>query len=284
MAARSCARYAAAMRMRFLVLAAIGLGSTCVLAGVLLQPSRPAGPPPLAFPALAARFGSADRIELVHAGQVLWLERRGQVWGLAQQGGYPVRPGLAEKLTDALTAARLVQPATGTPEALGLGDPFKPEESGGVYVRVLGTTGATLAALVTQSHPSAVMRRPGDPQAWQVSNTIDVPARPEDWSQHALPPLDPAQIRAVPDDGGLGTEAVAKALAGLPVTEIRPAPQAHPVPFRTVQLTLAGGSAVLTVGREHGQPWLQVSGTSGWASRLAPYAFALPEDSPLAAS
>ncbi len=269
--------------MRFLLAAAIGFGVTCVLAGVLLTPpGERSGPPPLAFPALATRLTSADRIEIVHAGHVLWLERRGQVWGMARQGGYPVRPEMAEALMQALLTTRLVKPVPGTPEAAGLGNPFGTDADSGTFVRVLGTSGATLSAIVTGGPDGSLVRRPNDTQVWRANNAVTVSADPGMWTQQALPALGPGQIEAVADDGGLGSRTVRTSLEALSFVDVGPAPQHHPAPFRTVQLTLSNGSAVLTVGMEEGQPWLLVSGTSPWATRLAPYAFALPGDSPLA--
>ena len=129
---------------------------------------------------------------------------------------------------------------------------------------------------------SNVIRRPGDEHAWVANNAITAPADEADWSQHALPSLGPAEILAVLDSGGLGEEAARSAAAEIPFTDAAPAPQHHPVPARTVRLVLTNGTAVLTVGLDQGQPWLLVSGTSAWASRLAPYAFQLSERNPLA--
>ena len=283
MADRFGPRYAHAMRMRILLVAALGLVLISVLAGTLLNRApAPAEASPVAFPALASRIASADRIELVHAGHVLWLQRRGQVWGLARQSGYPVRAGMTEALFTALLTLRVLTPAPEAFEDLHLADPFAPGAGSGTFVRILGTTGAVLCTVIVGNPGSSVIRRPGDNHAWVANNAITAPADEADWSQHALPPLDPADIRAVLDDGGLGDDAARRAVAEIPFTDAAPAPQHHPAPSRIVQLVLASGTAVLTVGMEQGQPWLLVSGTSTGASRLAPYAFALPDRNPLA--
>ena len=269
------------MKMRFLLTAAGGLGICFVLAGALLE-RRPdqAGLPPLACPALAPRVAAADRIELTHAGQTLWLERRGMVWGLAREGGYPAQPGRADALIGGLLSLRMLGPAPGTLEAQGLADPFQPGPASGVFVRLYATSGAVLCTVITG--PNAAVRRPADATGSLANLQLPDPPDVGSWGQHALPPLGPASIQAVLSDGGLGGEAVRTLLAALPVTDIRPRPQVHPTPVRTVQLALTDGTAVLTVGAEAGQPWLWISGTSGWAAQLAPFAFALPPDSPLA--
>ena len=272
MADRPRARYAGPMQMRFLLLAALGLGASCVIGGVLLDRAPAAPAPKLACPVLAGRLASADRIELTHAGQVLWLERRGAVWGLARQGGYPVRPGRAEALTGALLSVKLLKPATGTLDARGLGDPSQPGPAGGTLVRVLGTSGAVLCALVAGPPGTELARRPGDAEGWITNAPIPASADLDGWSQHTLPPLEPA-----PDD------AVQTLLSTLRFTDVRPRPQIHAATMRTVPVALAGGDAVLSVGMQAGQAWLLVDGTTPWARRLAPYAFALPPDSALAA-
>lgn len=271
------------IRTRFLLVAAGGLASTFVLAGILLErpPGVPAAPK-LACPALAPRIASADRIELAHAGQVLWLERRGASWGVARQGGYPAQPGRVEALVDTLLTVRLSQPAPGSAEATGPAGAVTPGPATGTSVRILGTSGATLCALVTG--PGEAVRRYGDAAGSQPSSPVKLSAELGDWSQHTLPPLDPAAIRAVVDDAGLGAGPIEQGLSALPVSAISARPQVHLQPARTVRLALNDGTALLTVGIADGQSWLLVSGTSPWASQLAPYAFALPPDSPLLAS
>ncbi len=267
--------------MRLLLLAAGGLGVSFMLGGVLLSrtPSQ-AMTPGLACPALAPRVASADRIELSHAGQVLWLERRGTVWGLARQGGYPAQPGRADALMRALLNLRLLATAPGALASLGLADPAQAEPGGGTLVRVLGTSGATLCAIITGLGPA--VRRSADPAGWLVNTPVETSVDPEQWSQHALPPLDPALVRTVPQDGGLGSDQLKTLLAALPFDDVRARPLVRVAPLRTVALDLANGTAVLTVGTLAGQSWLVVSGTSPWASGLAAYAFALPANSPLA--
>lgn len=268
--------------MRFLWLSACGLASIFLLGGLLLE-RRPVPPAlaALACPALAARIDSADRIQLAHAGQVLWLERRGSAWGVARQGGYPVQPGRTEALIDVLEALRLERSAPGTLGSQGLEDPFRPGAASGTSVRVLSSAGATLCAVVTG--PMAV-RRFADARGWLPTTPLKLTAELDSWSQHTLPPLDPAMIRMVVDDGGLAADTLQHELAALPIADIRARPQVNPVPARQIRLVLANGTAVLMVGMLDGQAWLAVSGTSPWASQLAPYAFALPPDSPLAAS
>lgn len=277
MADSGAARYAGGMRMRSLLIAGLGLGVTVAASAVLLQrlPDAAAAPS-LACPALAPRIASADRIEVVHAGRVFWVERRGQLWGLARQGGYPALPGLVERLLDAAMAARLMQPAAGSTHA---GDPFAATNQTDTLVRILGTSGATLCALVVDAASTATIRRQGDTQAWSSDLRFEVPPGERGWSQTALPPLDMASMAS---SGDIPAAWAAVLAAGLPFADAGSAPQHHPAPLQAWRLASGAGTVTLTTGSEAGRVWLLVSGTSPWARRLAATAFAMPPDSPLA--
>ena len=245
-------------------------------------PSR-SGPPALRSPcpSLAANWLLADRIELSHAAAVLTLERRGQVWGLAREAGYPIRRDKADALTDALLALRLVRPAQGVPDAIGVGDPGT--EAGGTLVRIRAASGAVIGAVILPSvAPPAgqvsYVRRPREETAWVASNAVPDSTEPADWAERTLPPLH-AGAEAAADEAVLD-----QLRAGLPFTAVRAAPQIRAPVDRTVALAVPDGTVTLRVGALDGQAWLRVGGTAPWAARLAPYAFALPPASPLAAS
>jgi hypothetical protein len=272
------------MTRTFLLVAAGAAAAVAVGALVLPQtptPIAPAPPEP-ALPLLAANLREADRIELMHDGKVLWLERRGQIWGLANEGGYPVRPEAAAALIDSLTSLRLLRPAQGSLASLGLGDPAVPGHGGGTLVRVLSVSGATLASIIAgQPQPAEfTARRPQDGESWVTSGPIPASIDPAQWSDRSLPPLTGATIEP---GSGLDDAAVVAALAaGLPFTAVRPAPQLHPPATVTVRLALPAGSVVLTAGRIDNQAWVRVTGSAPWAARLLPWVFAVPTDSPLA--
>ena len=241
------------MKLALVITAACGVAA---MVGGLIAVLPLAGPPAtpgaaLALPGLAVKFGSADRIELVHAGQALWLERRGQVWGLAQEGGYPVRPDAAAALTGGLMTLRLLRKADGAPEALDAGDPAATGPHGGTLVRVLAVSGTVLGAIVLGSGPGDYARLPGDTQVWTTSTHLDASADPDEWSGRELPPIDPATAQ-VDDAAGLEPEIIKAVLPGIRFVRVQAAPQVHAAPLRTIRLTLPDGTANLAIGQQAG--------------------------------
>ncbi len=255
------------MRRRLLLASVIAVAAVAGLATALMRPvpALPAAPPP-ALPVLGAQIGSADRIELSHGDKLLWLERRGQVWGLSQEGGFPVRPAESAALVDGLIALRLDHSVSGDPAARGVADPDA-KSGAGTLVRVLATSGAVLGAVILGNAPGpAYFRQPGLPQIWLASQPLPAGTDPADWTDRHLP---------APELVGPDTAPMQLALAGLTITQIRSAPQVRLGQVRTVALPVADGTAVLTLGRANHQDWLQVSGSSAWARALSPYAFAV---------
>ncbi len=260
------------MRRYFLPLAFTATATIAVAVFAAPPAAPPPGPLP-AMPALAANWAHADRIELSHGGAVLELERRGQVWGLAREGGYPVRPEAAEALTAALLSLRLLRVADGPPDASGLGDPSA--ANGGTLVRVRTASGAVIGAVVVGTRAGVpYVRRPREEQAWVASTAVPDTIDAAGWADRTLPPTGPV-------DGDVDAASRQSLAAGLPFIAARPGPQVRLAVARTLPLTLPDGTATLSIGAVDGQDWLRVSGTSRWAARLAPYAFALPSRGPL---
>ena len=232
---------------------------------------RPPGPV-AAMPVLQAQIRTADRIELGHGKAVLWLERRGQVWGVSLEGGYPIRTEAAASLVDGLLGLTLDRPVSGAPASFGVADPDAPAGAG-TLVRVLAPSGALLGSLIIGPEGGpAYVRQHGMDQVWLANHHIPVSTDPADWTGTHLPPLDP---------GSMTPPALQRAIAGLTFTAIRPSPQLRLTVTRSVSLALADGTAVLTLGQDLGATWLEVAGSSAWARRLSPYAFAVPSNSSL---
>ncbi len=260
-------------RVLLLIAAAAALGAGAATYAVLPEP-QPVTSPGLALPSLAANYAAADRIEITHAGRDLWLERRGQVWGLAGEGGYPVERSAAESLTAGLLTMRFLQPAGTDPGAAGLADPHGPSANSGTLIRVLSTSGAVLGAIIVSEKPGNLVRRPGEDTVWQASTHVHGSVDPADWNTGRLPPIAAFMAKDA---------SMPAILADLAFTDVRAAPQVHPPVTHTLRLTLRDGTADLATGLLDGTPWLHVTGTSAWAAALTPYAFALPADSKLAA-
>ncbi len=257
-------RYADGMRQRSFLLAGlvVAIAAGGLAAGMLRPRPKPVldpGPQP-ALPVLIANYRLADRIELASGARVLWLERRGQVWGLSQSGGYPVRPDAANALVDGLLGLKLGHAVPG-----GAAD--------GTLVRVLAVSGEVLGAVVVGS--DGAVRRPGLPAAWQALPPLQVSADVKDWIDDRLPVPDLAQVTIAGGDEA-SNAALRRSLAVLRFTAVRANPQIRAEAVRSVRLALPNGTATLTLGQFDGQDWLHVSGSSSWARTLAPYAFAVP--------
>ena len=263
------------MRRRMFLLAGAVVLLAAGLAAATLRPAPPPPGPQPAFPALIANSRKADRIEVVHGPDILWLERRGQVWGLARAAGYPVRPESVESLMDGLLALTLEHPVAGTPASAGLEDPSAPEGAG-TLIRVLTASDDVLAAVIV-GNDAGLVRRPGQPTLWLATPVLRASPDPADWIGRHVPPPDAAVAIVNGDDQA--TAKLRQTLAALEFTEVRASPQVHPAPLRSIPLRLADGTALLSLGRLDGQEWLQISGDAAWARRLAPYAFAVPAGS-----
>src|SRR5215813_4339183 len=70
----------------------------------------------LMFPDLAPKLKDAARIEITNQGKTTIITRNGDVWGLADRGGYPVQASKLRGMLTALTELRLVESRTTDPE------------------------------------------------------------------------------------------------------------------------------------------------------------------------
>ena len=70
----------------------------------------------LMFPDLTAHLPQTAKIEIVHQGKPLVIERHGDSWGLADRSLYPVQETKLRGMLTALTELRLVEPRTSDPK------------------------------------------------------------------------------------------------------------------------------------------------------------------------
>jgi hypothetical protein len=175
------------MKRRGLLL--LGVAATAsVGAALLLTPDGVAPPPPaspLAFPGLAARLGSAARIEVVRHDGALLIERRGEAWVLPAKDGYRVRPERVRELLVGLTELRLAEPRTVNPAQqaqLGVDDPTTPGSTA-TLLRLVDASGAPMVELVLGRRrmrvqgnlpESIYVRRPTETQTWLAEGRLPV--------------------------------------------------------------------------------------------------------------
>jgi hypothetical protein len=235
-----------------------------------------------AMPVLTRNPQRADRIQIVRRSITLNLERRGQVWGLAQSGGYPVKPGMAQTLLDQLVALRLTFPTAPDKTELRVDNPA---EVGATLtgVRVQAVDGAGLGALIVSDHdPTATMfpaHQLGDPRDWDAVGALNIPADPMAWVQTRILTLDPARVtgatlfhgtESVPLDAA-DAAARLRALESMVFSDVHPAVQ---IPAeergRLVFALTAGGTLTVTIRMQAQQVWLELNATAPGVTMIPP--------------
>ena len=193
----------------------------------------------LMFPDLAARLQQAAKVEVVHQGKPLVIEKQevaGQVrWGLADRGGYPVQETKLRSMFTALTELRLVEQRTADPAefaTLGVEDP-NDKDSNSNLLRVLDASGRAIAALIVGHRrvltggnvPEEVyVRRPNENQSWLAEGGLDVDSDPQLWLDRDIMNIDHSRIAKVVVTRGNATLEFTRAKDKLALT----APADHP--------------------------------------------------------
>ncbi len=265
---------------------AVGLVALAAVATGLAA-SRDPAPQPLpaptdmpAMPLLIRDLGAADRIQIVHAGTTLDLERRGQTWCLAQHGGYPVRPAMARRLIDQLLALRLTHPSAPGENHLRADD-LTAGNAGLTGIRVLAQSGASLGAIVVAAHAPGARQfdahQAGDPRDWQASGALETPVDPLAWVDPDILPIDPALVAGVAISNGAASfdlgrpdaQARLSTLAAMRFTDVHPAAQV-PAERRGRLVFRLGGGGTLTAIVETAGPavWLLLSTEGATPARI----------------
>jgi hypothetical protein len=199
------------MRLRTVtVLAVIGavvLGGGWYVGQHAVPSLQPVDRGVLMFPDLAPRLQKAQRIEIVHQGATLVIEKAADSWGLANRGGYKVQASKLRFLLTRLTDLRLIEPATDDPAnllSLGVEDPGKDADS--TLLRVLDDSGQPIAALIVGQHRARTeatlpdqfyVRRPDDAQSWLAEGTLQPDTDPLLWLDRDVMNIDHGRIAAV---------------------------------------------------------------------------------------
>jgi len=166
----------------------------------------------LMFPDLAPRLQQAAKIEVLHQGKPMVIEKRevaGHVhWGLADRGGYPVQETKLHAMLTALTELRLVEQRTADPTqfaTLGVEDPTG-KDSNSNLLSVLDASGKPLLALIVGHRrvrtsgnvPEEVyVRRPNENQSWLAEGSLEVDSDPQLWLDRDIMNIDHSRIAKV---------------------------------------------------------------------------------------
>jgi hypothetical protein len=193
----------------------------------------------LMFPDLAPRLQQAAKIEVVHQGKPMVIEKHetaGTVrWGLADRGGYPVQETKLRSMLTALTELRLVEQRTADPTqfaTLGVEDP-NAKDSNSNLLSVLDASGKPLLTLIVGHRrvrtggnvPEEVyVRRPNDNQSWLAEGSLEVDSDPQLWLDRDIMNIDHSRIAKVVVTHGNETLEFARANDKLTLN----APAGHP--------------------------------------------------------
>jgi hypothetical protein len=193
----------------------------------------------LMFPDLAPRLQQAAKIEVVHQGSPMVIEKHeaaGHVrWGLADRGGYPVQETKLRSMLTALTELRLVEQRTADPAqfaTLGVEDPNS-KDSNSNLLRVLDAAGKPILALIIGHRrvrtggnvPEEVyVRRPDENQSWLAEGSLEVDSDPQLWLDRDIMNIDHSRVAKVVVTRGAETLDFARANDKLALDT----PAAHP--------------------------------------------------------
>jgi hypothetical protein len=190
----------------------------------------------LMFPDLAPRLQQAAKIEVVHQGKPMEIDRKPDgTWGLADRDGYRVQETKLRGMLTGLTELRLIEPRTSDPAQfgrLGVEDPDAPTSNSNLLRVLDGNDKPILAVIVghrrvrTQGNvPEQVyVRRPGENQAWLAEGTLQVDSDPQLWFDRDIMNIDHARIAKVGSDRGGATVTLVREGDKLTVT----VPPEHP--------------------------------------------------------
>lgn len=163
---------------------------------------------PLMFPDLAPRLQQAAKVEIVHAGTPLIIEKKGDVWGLAERSDYPVQRDKLREMLTGLTELRLAEKRTSDPaefSKLGLDDPTKAKAESNL-IRVLDSGGKPIVELVVGHHrvrtegnlaDAVYVRKPDSDQTWLAEGRLQVEAGSQSWLDRDVLNIDPSRIASV---------------------------------------------------------------------------------------
>ena len=167
------------------------------------------------FPGLIERVNSVASMEVTQGEDRYTIVRDGDVWGLAEKGGYPAQFDMVKKTILGIAEVALVEAKTSKRDRLGelyLAEPDA-EEGPGTRIALRGEDGAELAAMILGKAARGgggrrYVRRAGEDQAWLAEVAVDIGAKPMDWVDKTMTKLRPDRLRRVSISHGDGDDVV----------------------------------------------------------------------------
>jgi hypothetical protein len=259
----------------------------------------------LMFPNLATALQGAARIEITTKGKTLVIARQGDVWGVADRGGYRVTASKLREMLTGLTELRIVEPRTSDPEQfarLGLDDPAKPDATA-TLLRVLDASGKPIVEIITGHRrmrtqgnvPETIyVRRPGENRSFLAEGRLAVDADASVWLDRDLMNIPNSRIASAtvtrgdavlefaradgkltltkPENPGplddFRLEEVSRALETLSFQEVKPAKDMTGDKIGTVRFVTTDGLTIdATVFRTGADVWAQFDATGTDAAK-----------------
>jgi Domain of unknown function (DUF4340) len=158
------------------------------------------------FPALAGEFGEIGAVGLERKDLAATFRRHGDLWLVAEKGGYPADAGKVRQVVLTLAEMRLVEPKTRLPslyDRLEVDDPGKGKST---LVSVRDQSGKTLAQLIVgkrrfdrlgTGNAGLYVRRPGDAQSWLASGSLDLAGDLAGWLDRQIVDIPDRRIAKV---------------------------------------------------------------------------------------
>ena len=161
------------------------------------------------FPKLSATADKITSLTISQGEETITIKRDGDTWGIADRSGWPANSDEVREVIVGLTQMRVVEEKTRNEaryKLLHLEDPAT-EDAQSKLLQLDDASGKNIATVVLGKIKFGVLgpgrngtyvRKPGTPQTWLVSGSMDAPTDVRGWAQKAIyeiPKDDVSQIR-----------------------------------------------------------------------------------------
>ena len=161
-----------------------------------------------AFPSVAGKPNDVAQVIVSRGDTTLALQRKGEQWGLADRGDYPVRSEPAQKAVTVLANLRLMEPKTAKADLLQrleVEDPAA-KDAKSVLVTLKNAQGGEIGKIVLgKSRPDSLenpragiyVRRPGEQRAWLAEGDPRIRLDISDWIERGIVMVKAERVREV---------------------------------------------------------------------------------------
>ncbi len=169
----------------------------------------PAGEPQAnaaVLPEMGKRLGDVARVTLVHGEGKTTLIRHDKEWGVEEKGGYPADFAKLRQALLGLAELRYVEPKTRKPDfypRLEVEDAGQ-KDAKSTLVTVSDDKNALLGEIIVGKRrydelgggvDGIYVRKPGDPQSWLASGTLDLAGNTQAWLQRGIVDIPADQVK-----------------------------------------------------------------------------------------